>query len=159
MRGFWRRVRRALAFLGPGLIAGAAGDDAGGIATYAQIGAQYGYQFLWVIAPITLSLIVVQVQVARMGVVAGKGFAELIREQFGVRWTAVAMLVLLVANGAVTIAEFAGVAAAGELFGIPRLVAVAVAAIVVWLIVVRASYSVAERIFLVLGAALLTYVG
>src|SRR5919197_6619350 len=124
MRGFWRRVRRALAFLGPGLIAGAAGDDAGGIATYAQIGAQYGYQFLWVIAPITLSLIVVQVQVARMGVVTGKGFAELIREQFGVRWTAFAMFVLLIANGTVTIAEFAGIAAAAELFGIPRNLAV-----------------------------------
>jgi Mn2+/Fe2+ NRAMP family transporter len=159
MRGFWRRALRALAFLGPGLIAGAAGDDAGGIATYASIGAQYGYHFLWVIAPITLSLIVVQIQVARMGVVTGKGFAELIREQFGVRWTAFAMLVLLVANGTVTIAEFAGIAAAAELFGIARPVAVPVMAVVVWLLVVRASYTVAEKIFIVLSTALLTYVG
>jgi NRAMP (natural resistance-associated macrophage protein)-like metal ion transporter len=156
---FWRRALAALAVLGPGLIAGAAGDDAGGIATYASVGAQYGYSLLWALGLITVSLTVVQVQVARLGAVTGKGLAELIREQFGVRWTALAMLVLLVANGAVTIAEFAGVAAAGELFGIPRLVAVPVAAVVVWLIVVRASYSVAERIFLVLGAALLTYVG
>src|ERR687886_1449081 len=105
-----------LAFLGPGLITGAAGDDAGGIATYASIGAQYGYSLLWVMLPITVALIVVQVQVARMGVVTGKGFAELIREEFGVKWTAFAMLVLLVANGTVTIAEFAGIAAASELF-------------------------------------------
>src|ERR671931_143064 len=128
-------------------------------AAYASIGAQYGYSLLWVMGPITLALIVVQVQVARMGVVAGKGFAELIREQFGVRWTAFAMLVLLVANGTVTIAEFAGIAAAAELFGIPRNLAVPGMAVVVWLIVVRASYTVAEKIFIVLSTALLTYVG
>src|SRR5437762_8560086 len=106
----WRRLRAIgsmLGFLGPGVITGAAGDDAGGIATYASVGAQYGYQLLWVMGPITISLIVVQLQVARMGIVTGKGFAELIREQFGVRWTAFAMLVLLIANGTVTIAEFA----------------------------------------------------
>src|SRR5207253_5898844 len=112
--GHFRRLRQVgavLAFLGPGLITGAAGDDAGGIATYSSVGAQYGYSLLWVMGPITLALIVVQIQVARMGVVTGKGFAELIREQFGVRWTAFAMLILLVANGTVTIAEFAGIAA------------------------------------------------
>ena len=156
---FWRRALATLAVLGPGLIAGAAGDDAGGIATYASVGAQYGYSLLWALGVITVSLVVVQLQVARLGTVTGKGLAELIREQFGVRWTTLAMLVLLVANGAVTIAEFAGVAAAGELFGVPRPVSVGVAAVVVWLIVVRASYTVAEKIFLVLGAALLTYVG
>jgi NRAMP (natural resistance-associated macrophage protein)-like metal ion transporter len=155
----WRKVGAALAFLGPGLITGAAGDDAGGIATYATIGAQYGYNLLWVIGPITLALIVVQLQVARMGVITGKGFAELIREQFGVRWTAFAMLVLLLANGSVTIAEFAGIAAAGELFGIPRLLVVPLMAVVAWLIVVRASYSVAEKIFIALSTALLTYIG
>lgn len=154
-----RRVLAALAVLGPGLIAGAAGDDAGGIATYASVGAQYGYSLLWSLVVITVSLIVVQLQVARLGVVTGRGLAELIREQFGVGWTALAMLVLLIANGAVTVAEFAGIAAAGELFGIPRLVSVPLSAVIVWLIVVRASYSVAEKIFLVLGAALLTYVG
>jgi NRAMP (natural resistance-associated macrophage protein)-like metal ion transporter len=160
--GHWRRLRAfgaLLGFLGPGLITGAAGDDAGGIATYAQIGAQYGYSMLWALVLITVSLIVVQVQVARLGVVTGKGLAEVIREQFGVRWSALAMLVLLVANGAVAIAEFAGMAAAGELFGIPRFVAVPVMAVVVWLIVVRASYTVAEKIFILLSTALLTYVG
>src|SRR5918911_1861170 len=155
----WGRLAAILAFLGPGIITGAAGDDAGGIATYASIGAQYGYSLLWVMGPITMALIIVQLQVARMGVVTGKGFAELIREQFGVRWTAFAMFVLLLANGTVTIAEFAGIAAAGELFNIPRLVFVPVMAVVVWLIVVRASYTVAEKIFIVMSTALLTYVG
>lgn len=155
----WRRIGAVLAFLGPGLITGAAGDDAGGIATYATIGAQYGYGLLWVIGPITLALIIVQLQVARMGVVTGKGFAELIREEFGVKWTALAMLVLLVANGTVTIAEFAGIAAAGELFNLPRVVVVPIMAVVVWLFVVRASYTVAEKIFILLSTALLTYIG
>jgi Mn2+/Fe2+ NRAMP family transporter len=156
----WRRLAAALAFLGPGIITGAAGDDAGGIATYASIGAQYGYSLLWVMGPITLALVVVQLQVARMGVVTGKGFAELIREQFGVRWTAFAMLVLLIANGTVTIAEFAGIAAATDIFN-ARLVGpvVVVSAFAVWLIVVRGSYTLAEKVFIALSLALLTYVG
>src|ERR687886_508725 len=156
----WGRLAAILAFLGPGIITGAAGDDAGGIATYASVGAQYGYSLLWVMVPITLVLVVVQVQVARMGVVTGKGFAELIREQFGVRWTAFAMLVLLVANGPVTIAEFAGIAAATDIFD-ARLVGpvVVVSAALAWLIVVRGSYTVAEKIFIALSVALLTYVG
>src|SRR5215472_11133763 len=129
-----RAVWAALAVLGPGVITGAAGDDAGGVATYASIGAQYGLTLLWVMVPITVALIVVQLMVARMGVVTGKGFAELIREEFGVRWTAFAMLVLIIANGTVTIAEFAGIAAAGELCGINRLISVPVMAVVVWLI-------------------------
>jgi Mn2+/Fe2+ NRAMP family transporter len=161
-RGQWRRLRAAgaaLAFLGPGLITGAAGDDAGGIATYASIGAQYGFDLLWVMGPITIALIVVQLQVARMGVVTGKGFAELIREEFGVKWTAFAMLVLLLANGTVNIAEFAGIAAAADLFNIPRQIAIPTMAVVVWLIVVRASYTIAEKIFILLSTALLTYVG
>src|SRR5438270_3018908 len=156
----WRRLAAMLAFLGPGIITGAAGDDAGGIATYASIGAQYGYSLLWVMGPITLALIVVQLQVARMGVVTGKGFAELIREQFGVRWTAFAMLILLVANGTVTVAEFAGIAAATDIFN-ERLVgpAVIVSAFIVWLIVVRGSYALAEKVFIALSLVLLTYLG
>jgi NRAMP (natural resistance-associated macrophage protein)-like metal ion transporter len=162
MRGIRIQLRHlgaALAFLGPGLIAGAAGDDAGGIATYASVGAQYGYDLLWVIGPITVSLVVIQLMIARMGLVTGKGFAELIREEFGVRWTAFAMVVLIVANGTVTIAEFAGVAAASELFTIPRYIMVPLMAVAVWLIVVRGSYTVAEKIFILLSTALLTYVG
>ena len=148
-----------LAVLGPGLITGAAGDDAGGVATYASIGAQYAYSLLWALVLVTVSLVVVQLQVARLGVVTGKGLAELIREQFGIRWTALAMVVLLIANGAVTVAEFAGIAAAGELFGVPPLLSVPVMAVVAWAIVVRGSYGTAEKLFLVLSAALLTYVG
>src|SRR5437762_26992 len=147
--GHWRRLRAVgtlLAFLGPGIIAGAAGDDAGGVATYSSIGAQYGYSLLWVMGPITVALIVVQIQIARMAVVTGKGFAELIREEFGVRWSAFAMFVLIVANTTVTIAEFAGIAAAGELFNIPRLVSVPLMAVVVRLIVVRRSYTVRRHV-------------
>jgi NRAMP (natural resistance-associated macrophage protein)-like metal ion transporter len=157
-----RRLRAfgtILAFLGPGLITGAAGDDAGGVATYASIGAQYGLNLLWVMTPITIALIVVQIQIARMGVVTGKGLAELIREEFGVKWSAFAMLVLIIANGTVTIAEFAGIAAASELFGVTRLISVPFMAVVVWLIVVRGSYTLAEKIFILLSTALLTYVG
>src|SRR5260370_29039403 len=109
--------------------------------------------------PITIALIGVAIVVARMGVVTGKGCAELIREEFGVKWSAFAMFVLIVANSTVTIAEFAGIAAAGDLFNIPRIVSVPVMAVVVWLIVVRASYTVAEKIFILLSTALLTYVG
>jgi NRAMP (natural resistance-associated macrophage protein)-like metal ion transporter len=158
LRQLWKALLAGLAVLGPGLITGAAGDDAGGIATYASVGAQYGYSLLWALVLIGVVLLIVLLQIARLGVVTNRGLEELIREQFGVRWTALAMVVLIVANGAVTIAEFAGIAASGELFGVPRLIAVPAMAVVVWLIVVRASYSVAEKIFLVLGSALLTYV-
>ncbi len=158
VRRAWGRALAILGVLGPGLIAGAAGDDAGGIATYASVGAQYGYSLLWALALVTVSLVVVQLQVARMGVVTGKGLAELIREQFGVQWTAIAMAVLLVANGAVTVADFAGIAATGELFGLPKGLVVPVMAVVVWLIVVRASYGLAEKIFIALSTVLLSYV-
>ncbi len=158
-RRAWRRAIGLLAILGPGLIAGAAGDDAGGIATYASIGAQYGYSLLWALILITVALVVVQEQVTRMAVVTGKGLAELIRENYGVSWATMAMLVLLVANVAVTVADFAGIAAAGELFGLPRELVVPVMAVVVWLIVVGASYSLAEKVFIALSAVLLSYVG
>lgn len=111
-----------LAVLGPGLVAANAGNDAGGIATYASTGADYGYHLLWVLIPITISLGIVQEMCARMGAVTGKGLADLIREQFGVRWTALVMLALLIANCGVTVSEFLGIAAATELFGVPRVI-------------------------------------
>src|SRR5438128_4134559 len=128
----WTRVRRVLrlrwrllfGFLGPGLIAANAGNDAGAIATYGSVGARYGYELLWVIFLCTFSLIVVQEMVARLGAVTGKGLSDLIREEFGIRWTAFAMVAVLVANGSVTISEFAGIAAALELLGIPRFLGV-----------------------------------
>ena len=153
-----RRWLAFLAVLGPGFISATAGNDAGGIATYSSIGAAFGTSLLWALVLVTLALMVIQEMVARMGVVTGKGLAELIREQFGVGWTAVAMLTLLVANASTTIAEFAGIAAAAELFGIPRYLAVPLMAVLVWAVVVRTSYRVAERVFLALALALGSYV-
>src|SRR5215210_2015947 len=140
-----------LAILGPGMIAANAGNDAGGIATFASVGADHGYALLWVLIPITISLGLVQEMCARMGAVTGKGLADLIRERFGVRWMALVMLALLVANGGVTISEFLGIAAASELFNIPRYVTVPLAAIIVWWLVVKGSYKRVERVFLVMS--------
>ena len=137
-----------LAILGPGVIAANAGNDAGGIATYASVGADYGLRLLWVLIPITISLGLVQEMCARMGAVTGKGLADLIREQFGVRWMALVMLALLIANGGVTVSEFVGIAAATELFGVPRWVSVPLAAVFVWWLIVKGSYRRVERIFL-----------
>jgi NRAMP (natural resistance-associated macrophage protein)-like metal ion transporter len=163
-----RRVRRAaaqrrgllayLAVLGPGMVAANAGNDAGGIATYASAGATYGYKLLWALIPITVSLGLVQEMCARMGVVTGKGLADLIREQFGVRWTMLIMLALLVANAGVTVSEFAGIAVSTELFGVPRFLSVPLAALAVWWLVVKGSYRRVERVFLVMSLVFLGYV-
>src|ERR1051325_7356720 len=118
-----------LAILGPGMVAANAGNDAGGIATFATAGAVYGYALLWTLVPITVSLGLVQEMCARMGVVTGKGLADLIREQFGVRWTVLVMLALLAANAGVTVSEFVGIAAATELYGVPRYLSVPLAAL------------------------------
>lgn len=152
------RLFMFLGTLGPGMVAAIAGDDAGGIATYATVGAQYGYTLLWSIVIITVFLAVVQEMVARLSVATGKGLSDLIREQFGVRTSAFAMVTLFIANGAVTISEFVGIAAAGELFGVPRYIAVPAAAVIIWLLVVRWDYHTAEKIFLALGFVLVTYV-
>lgn len=146
-----------LAVLGPGFIAANAGNDAGGIATYASLGASYGYDLLWMIAVITVSLIVVQEQCARMGAVTGKGLSELIREQFGPRWTVFAMLLLLIANGVTTMSEFAGIAASLELFGVTRYLSVPISALLLWWLVTRGSYQKIERVFLMMTLAFLAY--
>ncbi len=156
------RLRRGgiwlyLAVIGPGLIASLAGDDAGGITTYSTIGAQYGYDMLWVMVALTISLAVMQEMAARMGAITGKGFADLVREQFGVRWTAFAMLVLVVANIGVTITEFLGAGAALELFGLPRVVSLPIIAFALWWLISKGSYRVAERIFLLMSLAFLAY--
>ncbi len=147
-----------LSVLGPGVIAAAAGNDAGGIATYSQAGAQYGLSLLWSIAVVTVGLIVVQEMCARMGAVTGKGLAALIRENFGVKITAFAMLVLLIANFATTVSEFAGIAAVGELFHIPRYYTIPLAIVLVWLLVSRGSYQKVERILLVASLVFVTYI-
>ncbi len=149
-----------LSVLGPGIIAAAAGNDAGGITTFSQVGANYGYSLLWGLAVVTVGLIVVQEMCARMGAVTGKGLADLIRENFGVRVTFFAMLVLVVANFAITVSEFAGIAAVGEMFLGPRsrYVVVPAAAALVWLLVSRGSYQRVERIFLIASLVFLTYI-
>jgi Mn2+/Fe2+ NRAMP family transporter len=146
-----------LAALGPGLIAANAGNDAGGIATYASVGAKYGYDLLWMMVVITVSLIVVQEMAARMGAVTGKGLAELIREQYGVRWSAFATLSVLVANLGICISEFVGIGAALGLAHVPKYASVPVAAALVWLLLVRGSYKVAERIFVLMTIPFFAY--
>lgn len=147
-----------LAILGPGMIAANAGNDAGGIATYASVGANYGYKLLWAFIPITISLTLVQEMCARMGAVTGKGLADLIREQFGVRWTALVMLALFIANGGVTISEFVGIALATEIFGVPRYVSVPLAAASIWWLVVKGSYKRVERVFLLMSLVFFGYI-
>jgi NRAMP (natural resistance-associated macrophage protein)-like metal ion transporter len=155
------RRRGLLAFLavmGPGLIAGVAGNDAGGITTYTVLGADTGLRLLWLFPITIVVLAVVQEMVARLGVVTGQGLSDLIRDWFGVRWTAVAMVVLLVANLANTVAEFAGAAAALEIFGVPRLVSVPIVAAVIWALVLFASYRTVERVFLSVSVVFLAYI-
>ncbi|HKR58137.1 MAG TPA: Nramp family divalent metal transporter [Pyrinomonadaceae bacterium] len=152
-----KRLFAYLAILGPGMITANAGNDAGGIATFASLGADHGYRLLWVLIPITISLGLVQDMCARMGAVTGKGLADLIRERFGVRWTALVMLALLIANGGVTVSEFVGIAAATELFGIPRFFSVPLAAVVIWWLVVKGSYQRVERVFLLMTLVFLGY--
>ena len=153
-----RRMLGYLAILGPGMIAASAGNDAGGIATFASVGAEQGYRLLWVLIPITISLGLVQEMCARMGAVTGKGLSDLIREQFGVRWTALVMLALLIANAGVTISEFVGIAAATELLGVPRFLSVPLSAITIWWLVVKGSYQRVERAFLLMSLVFLGYI-
>jgi Mn2+/Fe2+ NRAMP family transporter len=147
-----------LALLGPGLIAANAGNDAGGVATYASVGAKYGYDLLWVMVLITVSLVIVQKLAARMGAVTGKGLAELIRENYGIRWSAFATLAVLIANFGICMSDFVGVGAACGLAGIPKQLSVPVAAVCIWLILVRGSYRVAERFFIVLTIPFFAYI-
>jgi NRAMP (natural resistance-associated macrophage protein)-like metal ion transporter len=140
------------------MIAASAGNDAGGIATFAAVGAEQGYRLLWILLPITISLGLVQEMCARMGAVTGKGLADLIRERFGVRWTAFVMLALLIANAGVTVSEFVGIAAATELFGIPRFLSVPLTAVGIWWLVVKGSYQRVERAFLLMSLVFLGYI-
>lgn len=158
-----RRLRRYrpllfLALIGPGIITSAADNDAGGIITYIQAGAKYRYDLLWVLVLITFALAMIQEMSARMGTMTQKGLGELIRENFGVKWTMFALGALLVANLATTVAEFAGLAASLEIFNVSRFITVPVAAVVIWLLVVKGSFKVVERVFLVLALSYATYV-
>ncbi len=141
------RIFALLGLLGPGLIAANAGNDAGGIATYSSVGAKYGYGLLWTIVLITISLGLVQMLAARMGVVTGKGLAELVREEYGIRWSVFATSAVVIANLGICISDFVGIGAALGLAGIPAQISVPIAAVGIWLIIVRGSYRSAERIF------------
>lgn len=147
-----------LAVLGPGLIAAASDNDAGGITTWSVIGARYGYGMLWILLLITPILAVTQEMGARMGAVTGKGLAALIRERFSLKVTAFAILAMLLANLGTTIAEFSGVAAAFSLAGLPAWLVVPPISVAVWLLITRGSYRRVERVFLILTAIYLAYV-
>src|SRR5256885_1412922 len=154
----WARIAAVVAVIGPGIITANVDNDAGGIATYSQAGADFGYSLLWTLIPITLALILVQEMCARMGIVTGKGLADLIRERFGVKATFYVMLALVIANLGNTMAEFAGIAQSLEIFGISRYLSVPVAAMGVWLLVVRGSARIVERIFLVACVFYVAYI-
>jgi len=150
-------VMALVAVLGPGLIAATAGDDTGGIASYSQIGARFGYDMLWALALITVTLAVVQEMAARLGAATGRGLLDLVREQFGIGWTLFAVAVVLVSNTAVIVTEFAGIGAAAELFGVSRYLAVPVCALAIWYSLVGGNYASVEKVFLLMALAFLAY--
>ena len=158
----WKRWRgRTLLFLavvGPGIITANVDNDAGGILTYSQAGAQYGFLLLWTMIPVTLALIVVQEMSARMGAVTGKGLSDLIREEFGLRITFLMMLGILITNFGNVVTEFIGIATSLELFGLSRYVTVPVCGLIVWLIVVKGQYKSVEKVFLAASFFYITYI-
>jgi len=169
MARIWERVRGKfqrfaltlpimLAVLGPGIITGNVDNDAGGITTYSVIGARFGYSMLWMLLLITFTLAMIQEMSARMGVVTGKGLADLIRERFGIRLTMVVMLLLVFTNLTNTMGEFAGVAGASSILGLNRFLVIPVVAFFVWLLVVKGSYRAVEKVLLVFCILFLTYV-
>src|SRR5580700_5445033 len=163
----WRSVVMFLSIVGPGIITANADNDVGGILTYSQAGAQFGYSLLWILIPVTIALIVVQEMCARMGAITGKGLADLIRENFGVKVTFWVLLMFVFCDLGNTATEFAGVASAAPIFGgylgianavRCKTVLVAVSAIAVFLIVTRGNYKIVERVFFAFCVVYLAYV-
>jgi Mn2+/Fe2+ NRAMP family transporter len=152
-----RRAALVLAALGPGVIAANAGNDAGGIATYASAGSQFVYRMLFLMVLVTIALVVVQEMSARLGAYSGEGLVSLIREQFSLRTATFAVVCLVVANVGLVVSEFAGIGAAFEIFGVSRYIAVPLAAVGIWAVVIFGSYRYAERVFLLLSLAFLAY--
>lgn len=151
--GIWRW----LVILGPGLIATSAGNDAGGIATYSQAGAKFGYDLIWVMVILTLSFAVVQEMCARLGAATGRGLLDLIRERFGIGWALFAVGIILIANGGVTVSEFVGIGAAMELLGVSRHVAIPLGAALIWYLVIFGSYANVEKILLLMTLVFFAY--
>jgi Mn2+/Fe2+ NRAMP family transporter len=158
IRGLRRRLTLLLAVVGPGLITSNVDNDAGGIATYSQAGAQYGYALLWSLIPMTIALYVTEEMCARMGVITGKGLSDLIREEFGFRPTFFVMVTGFFVDLANVVAEFAGVAASMEMFHVSRYLAVPIAALLVWILVLRGTYRQVEVIFLIACGFYVTYI-
>jgi NRAMP (natural resistance-associated macrophage protein)-like metal ion transporter len=158
----WRRWRNRLllvfAVLGPGFITANVDNDSGGILTYSQAGAQYGYKLLWTIIPITLALIVVQEMCARMGVVTGKGLSDLIREEFGLRITFFIMILLVIVNFGNVMAEFAGIAGSMQLFHVSKYISVPICAFIVWALIVKGDYKSVEKVFLIASTVYIAYI-
>src|SRR6266436_4727465 len=157
-RGWRSRLMLFLGVVGPGFITANVDNDAGGIYTYSQAGAQFGYVLLWTMIPITIALVVVQEMASRMGAATGKGLSDLIREEFGFRLTFFVMLALVITNFGNVVAEFAGIASSLELFGWSKYVVVPVAAAIVWALVVRGTYDSIEKIFLAASALYVCYI-
>ena len=157
-KGYWRNILIFFALLGPGIITGSVDNDAGGITTYSVAGALYGYKLLWTLIPAFVVLLVVQEMNARMGIVTGKGLADLIRENAGVKITFLIFVGLLIADLGNTTTEFAGIAGSMQIFGVSKYISVPISGIFVWLLVVKGNYKIAERIFLIFSVALLMYI-
>jgi Mn2+/Fe2+ NRAMP family transporter len=152
-KGIWKW----LLILGPGLIATSAGNDAGGIATYSSAGAKFGYDMIWVMVVLTVSFAVVQEMCTRLGAATGRGLLDLIREKFGIGWTMFAIVIIVIANGGVTISEFVGIGAGSELLGISRYISVPIAAVGLWYLVIFGSYLKVEKIFLLMTLVFFAY--
>jgi len=157
-RKIFRQLVIFLAILGPGIITGSVDNDAGGITTYSVAAALYGYGLIWTLIPSFIVLVVIQEMNARMGIVTGKGLADLIRENAGIKITFFIFLGLLFSGIGNTTTEFAGVAGSMEVFGVSKYISVPVVAILVWVLVVKGTYKIAERIFLIFSVSLLTYI-
>ena len=151
------RIWMLLAIAGPGVVAANAGNDAAGIATYASAGSQFVYRTLFFMVLVTVALVLVQEMAVRLGTHTGKGLAALIREQFSLRFTALALFCVLLANTGLVVSEFAGIGAAFELLGVSRYIIIPIAAVAIWALVLFGSYRYAERIFLVMSLAFLAY--
>ena len=154
----FRNLLIFLSVVGPGVITGSVDNDAGGITTYSVAGAMYGYRLLWTLIPSFIALLTVQEMNARMGIVTGKGLADLIRENFGVRITFYIFICLLIADIGNTATEFAGVAGSMMVLGVSKYISVPIAAIAVWILVVKGNYKIAEKVFLIFSVFLLSYV-
>ncbi len=148
-RSFWARISLFLAVAGPGIITANVDNDAGGLTTYSQAGAHFGFHILWALVPTAVLLVMIQEMVNRMGVATGQGLSDMIRERFGVKLTFYLMILVLGTNFGNVMAEFAGIASAGELFGVSRFITVPLCAALVWLLILKGNYKSVEKVFLV----------